>query len=114
MCTSLVITNKKSANCQPQYYEYIHFLCQILISLFSFLCTLFIFGFSLLTMVQPNCGPRSLKYIVAVVPTGRFCKTSSSLSDFSSKKDEEKKALANIGFPNSTKYAIQWKSLSLD
>lgn len=44
----------------------------------------------LLTIVHPNCGPRSLKYMVAVVPTGRFCKISSSLSDFPSEKQGEK------------------------
>ena len=39
---------------------------------------------SLLTMVQPSWGPRSLKYMVAVVPTGRLCSTSSSLRAFAS------------------------------
>ena len=38
----------------------------------------------LLTMVQPSWGPRSLKYMVAVVPTGRLCSTSSSLRAFAS------------------------------
>lgn len=40
---------------------------------------------STLTIVHPSCGPRSLKYMVAEVPTGRFCSTSSSLSAFPSK-----------------------------
>jgi len=38
------------------------------------------------TMVQPSWGPRSLKYMVAVVPTGRFCSTSSSLRALASGK----------------------------
>ena len=54
---------------------------------------------SVLTIVQPNCGPRSLKYMVAVVPTGRLCKISSSLSDFSSEEEEEKCEYANSASP---------------
>lgn len=45
----------------------------------------------LLTIVQLNCGPRSLKYMVAVVPTGRLCNISSSLSDLPSEKDKHTK-----------------------
>lgn len=41
-----------------------------------------------LTIVQPIWGPRSLKYTVTVVPTGKFCKISSSLRAFSSATGE--------------------------
>lgn len=41
-----------------------------------------------LTIVQPIWGPRSLKYKVTVVPTGKFCKMSSSLRAFSSATGE--------------------------
>lgn len=44
---------------------------------------------SLLTITQLICAPRSRKYSVAVVPTGRFCSTSSSFRDFPSGRRAE-------------------------
>lgn len=43
-----------------------------------------------LTIVHPSCGPRSLKYKVAEVPTGRFCSRSSFLSAFPSKNHKHR------------------------
>lgn len=55
-----------------------------------------IYECALLTIVQPICGPRSLKYMVAVVPTGRFCKMSSSLSDLSSIRTKGRRTKQNV------------------